>query len=153
MSITPNSIGDFTRWQTVEAFTNALKLISKANGYNTSPLITRDRRKVENAEEQFVVSVDEGAESMLDKRNSQLEISVSGYVKVGDDDPVKLRSMLLQDVRTAIMADLNGLAGNIGTGCAITLGRSETDEGLFLDEGWAVFEQQFLVTYPQGTTW
>lgn len=153
MSVTPNKVESFVRWQIVEAFTAALELISKANGYNTSPLVTRDRRRVKDAPEQFVVGVDDGTESPLDTRISELEVTVSGWARVKDDDPIRVRSMLLQDIRTAIMADRQTIANSIGTGAAITMGRCETDQGLFLDDGWVVFEQTFYVKYPQGQTW
>jgi len=153
VAITPNSVESSTRWQIIEAFTSALRSISRAAGYNTSPYVTRDRRKARAASEHFVLLVEEGAESPTDRRNHELEIIVEGAIEPHDRDPVQARNMLLQDVRTAVMGDLNALAGQMGTGAQITLNRCESDAGVFLDDGWTGFEQTFIVKYPQGSTW
>jgi hypothetical protein len=153
MSITPRKVEENARWQCVEVITSALQTISKATGYNTSPMVTRDRRKIKDTPEQFSLCVEEGYESPADVHTHDLEITVSGYIEIKDLDPVKARCALLQDVRTAIMGDLRALAGQIGTGAHVALGRCETDEGMFTDAGWAVFEQTFEIRYPQGAIW
>jgi hypothetical protein len=154
MSATPQKITASNRWNLIEAATDALKLISKASGYNTSPLVTRDPRKVKDADEKFVVQVEDGSETMIDGRITELQIIVSGYARVEPtDDPVRVRNMLLQDVRTALVGDKGAWRNNAGVGAAITLDRCEVDGGLFLDAGWVVFEQNVSVKYPQGSIW
>lgn len=154
MSATPQKITASNRWNLIEAATDALKAISKASGYNTSPLVTRDQRKVKDASEKFVVHLEDGAEAMIDGRITELTLVVSGYCRVEPtEDPVKVRNMLLQDVRTALMGDKGSWRNNAGVGAAISLDRCEVDGGLFLDSGWVVFEQNVSVKYPQGAIW
>lgn len=153
MAITPQKLTSNTRWQIVEAFTSALSAITKAAGYNTQPRVTRDFRLVKSSSEDVVVVVSDGSETALDFRNNELELTVTCFCKAVDIDPAAARCSALQDVRTAVMGDRATLAAACGTGVAISLGRCDTDEGLFLDNGYAMVEQTFLVKYPQGSIW
>lgn len=151
---TPQKIGASNRWKLIKAATTFLATISKANGYNTSPLVTRDNRTVKSAEAKHIILVEDGAESKVDARNCDLELVVSGFCKVEPyEDPIMLRNMLLQDIRTALEGDRGAWRDSAGIGAAISLDRCEVDGGLFLDEGWATFEQTVRLTYPQGPVW
>jgi hypothetical protein len=154
MSATPRKISAFVRWQIIQAFTSTLEGITLGAGYNTQPLVTRDRKRAQGASEHFVLLVEEGSDAQVDgTRTHEIEILVQGAAEPHGKDPVMVRNMLLQDVRTAIMANRDELANQIGTGCHVALGRCDSDMGIFLDDGWTSFEQVFTVRYPQGDTW
>lgn len=153
----PNVVTDMKRDKITRAIVEVLETITEANGYNTQPAIFEDPLLAREASERYILEVEDGDEGPVEHGLTGLdmweqEIIVIGTAFAENDLPRVVRNRLLQDVRAAILGSRGTIISNVGS-VSIQLGRCRTDLSAFLEDGYTMFEQTFVVRYPQTASW
>ena len=134
-----------------------LETIRISAGYNTSPVVTAEPLD-EESKGVPVVWVTAGGERFATAHTNRqytmdFDINITGYVTEGHGNIQLELNKLLQDVRSCIHNYLDGFQTEIGSGTIFKWGDCESDEGMLLAEGMAMFVQPITVTYRQGVEW
>lgn len=153
----PNTVTDMKRDKITRAIVDLLETITLANGYNTQPAVFEDPLLAREAGERYILEVEDGDEGPVSHGLSGLdmwehEIIIIGTAFAENDLPRVVRNRLMQDVRTAILGGRATITAS-GGGVSVQLGRCRTDLSAFLEDGYTMFEQTFVVRYPQTASW
>jgi hypothetical protein len=154
----PNDITSNIRDLLIDAVVDRLKDITKANGYQTQPLVTELWARAEQAEEKYIVWVEVGNEEPKDfalpaARMYSLTLIIRGFVRPEEGGIRQDINKLLQDVRENIETYWLTLISVAGTGISPYWGLCETDSGDFMKDGRGQFAQELILTYKQGANW
>jgi len=139
------------RYRIVEQLIDALSKISRANGYNTQPLVTTDYREIQKSDASAALWIEETDEDVFDIDTSlgmsmNFTINIVGNVLVKGKKPHRERNMLLQDVRNCLSEFVKDLS-KAGIPTAYTLGTATSDDSELTENNLAMFSQPLTLQY------
>jgi len=150
-------------WRVFQAVHGAVKGISEADGFNTTPAVVTGYNEFSSSSAEAVLYLelesntaddhDVGGGGTGPRVSMRATFRLIGVVKYGYEFPRKAALALEQDARNAIHDGLQGIRDLVGRGFYFRWGECDHDAGYLAPDREAGFSLRFSFTYRVSSSW